>query len=153
MTEEVAGRHMVVGFLFREQSVLLVQKNRPSWQRGLLNGVGGALEIGESPLEAMVREFREETRYQGDLDWRYFCLEHEPFGAWVHFFVADTPEAYWWPSHNDVGELMYWMHVANIYRAKCVGNLGWLLPLAMDWRSLEPVTIRASGDIRERPTW
>lgn len=55
----------VVGFLFSEDEsrVLLVLKNRPAWQEGKLNGVGGKIEAGETPLQAMEREFKEETYF------------------------------------------------------------------------------------------
>lgn len=48
-------------FAFCEESVLLVRKAKPEWQKGLLNGIGGKVEPGESVLEATVREFKEET--------------------------------------------------------------------------------------------
>lgn len=41
--------------------VLLMEKRRPSWQAGRLNGIGGKVEEGEDALGAMVRECREET--------------------------------------------------------------------------------------------
>lgn len=55
----------VLGFMFNEAKthVLLVKKNRPAWQAGLLNGIGSKIEPGEQPLEAMEREFQEETGY------------------------------------------------------------------------------------------
>lgn len=60
-------RHYVVGLAFsatpdeNERFVVLLRKTRPAWQAGLLNGPGGAVEPGEQPLQAMRREFREET--------------------------------------------------------------------------------------------
>lgn len=53
----------VVGFMFSNdrQFVALIRKNRPEWQAGKLNGIGGKIEDGEIPRGAMVREFREET--------------------------------------------------------------------------------------------
>ena len=53
----------VVGFMFSpdKQFVALIRKNRPEWQAGKLNGIGGKIEVGEFPRGAMVREFREET--------------------------------------------------------------------------------------------
>ena len=54
---------MVVGFMFSvlKSSVVLIKKERPKWQEGKLNGVGGKVEKGESPFDAMKREFLEET--------------------------------------------------------------------------------------------
>lgn len=46
--------------------VLLVLKNRPDWQAGLLNGIGGKIESGETPDQAIVREFYEETGIRTD---------------------------------------------------------------------------------------
>lgn len=62
----------VVGFAFTEdgKSVLLMEKNRPSWQAGLLNGIGGHIEEGEdteTPYTAMHRETMEEAGIT--LDW------------------------------------------------------------------------------------
>ena len=59
-------KHMttyVIGFMFTNdwKDVLLIRKNRPAWQAGKLNGVGGHIEPGEEPIQAMVREFKEET--------------------------------------------------------------------------------------------
>ena len=53
----------VLGFMFSAdlQEVLLIEKQRPRWQAGLLNGIGGKIEAGEAPLTAMVREFYEES--------------------------------------------------------------------------------------------
>lgn len=53
---------MVLGFGFtNDNRVALIRKIRPDWQRGSFNGVGGHIEPGESPVDAMVREFMEET--------------------------------------------------------------------------------------------
>jgi 8-oxo-dGTP diphosphatase len=52
----------VLGFAFdKSDNVILVRKQKPKWQKGLLNGVGGKIEIGETSSDAMFREFREET--------------------------------------------------------------------------------------------
>ncbi len=53
----------VVGFLCdrERQLVVLIEKQKPDWQRGKLNGVGGHIEKGELPVHAMEREFEEET--------------------------------------------------------------------------------------------
>ena len=41
--------------------VLLVHKNRPAWQAGRLNLVGGKVEEGEDAIAAAVRELKEEA--------------------------------------------------------------------------------------------
>lgn len=49
-------------------NVLLVLKNKPTWQNGRLNLIGGKIEPGESPEDAAKRELKEESG---------FCLDHE----------------------------------------------------------------------------
>lgn len=65
----------VMGLMFNEHlnTVALIQKSRPQWQRGRFNGIGGKIEYGESPLEAMCREFEEEAALKTHpTTWRLF---------------------------------------------------------------------------------
>jgi 8-oxo-dGTP diphosphatase len=157
MTQDVTGKKMVCGFLFAGERVLLVQKNTPEWQRGLLNGVGGKIEAEETPLEAMHREFCEEAGPPPDtVQWIHFATEVEPFGAYVYFFKAHVSRiSFVLKSSNDVGEVMLMVHLddlAHMAMAR-VGNLSWLIPLACDWREMDPVVVTTRGDIRERASW
>lgn len=56
-------RKYVVGFAFSEnrETILLIEKKRPEWQKGLHNGIGGHIEDKEDSLAAMYRECKEET--------------------------------------------------------------------------------------------
>jgi 8-oxo-dGTP diphosphatase len=65
----------VLGFCFSRdhRKVVLIAKTKPPWQAGRLNGVGGRVETGETPAQAVAREFREEAQCEDALDW-------EPFG-------------------------------------------------------------------------
>lgn len=82
----------VLGFAFTpEGQVCLIEKKRPKWQAGRLNGIGGHVENGEAAQNAMQREFYEETsvdiapeqwKYRGRMhgaDWSVFVytVEHE----------------------------------------------------------------------------
>lgn len=54
----------VLGFCVTQSGgVVLIHWNdrKEPWQRGKYNGIGGSVLYGESPLLAMVREFKEET--------------------------------------------------------------------------------------------
>lgn len=51
----------VLGFARTKAGVLLILKTHPDFQKGKFNGVGGKIEEGETPLQAMIREFLEET--------------------------------------------------------------------------------------------
>jgi len=78
----------VAGLLFSPtgKSVVLIRKNRPEWQAGKLNAVGGKIEFGETPFEAMVREFREETGVNRR-DWQHIAILTGD-GFEVNFFAA-----------------------------------------------------------------
>lgn len=131
---------------------LLVRKEKPDWQRGLWNAVGGKLERGELVKNAMAREFVEETGITQKLNWDRFCIE-EGHTYIVHFFRSflDTiPEV---PPENDAGELLAWHDLAGIRsRSDLVGNLHWLIPMSLDWREILAKT-NVISDIRKKPTW
>lgn len=79
----------VVGFLFSSSmgQVVLVEKQRPEWQAGKLNGVGGKIEDGESDYEAMAREFREETGKDVST-WTRFCILKGDWGILSCFYAV-----------------------------------------------------------------
>lgn len=123
----------VVGFYFDRtfQQVVLIWKNKPDWQKGKLNGVGGKIEHGESPVDAMIREFNEETGVlHGDwtdlvvlsgTNWRvyFFCA----IGEDDHFEYVESKEEEE-VAKIEIERLLQWdfPHIAN---------LDWLIPMAM----------------------
>ena len=69
----------VVGLMFNKSmsQVALIRKQKPKWQAGLLNGIGGKIEDGETGLDAMRREFYEETgAHTLRVDWYPFLNMH-----------------------------------------------------------------------------
>lgn len=56
-------KYYTLGFLFSEDrlKVALVRKDRPSWQAGFLNGIGGKIHKGEKTVDSLSREFEEEA--------------------------------------------------------------------------------------------
>jgi 8-oxo-dGTP diphosphatase len=147
---------MVVGFLFSDTDVLLVQKMKPPWQKGFWNGVGGKDEEDEEPIDAMVREFREETKIEVAREsWHRFARETGPDYR-TNFFAARLPGSYVARPRiekcNDVGEPLAWRDTRFISQLQVVGNLRWLIPLAQDWRNIF-VEADTSDDIREKASW
>ncbi|MDP3996959.1 MAG: NUDIX domain-containing protein [Candidatus Andersenbacteria bacterium] len=64
-----------LGFIFSHDllKVLLMHKNRPDWQAGKLNGIGGRIERGEESSDCIVREVKEEAGVKTKKkDWKYF---------------------------------------------------------------------------------
>lgn len=138
------------GFLFYGNNVLLVEKNHPDWQKGLFNAIGGKVDANETPMDSMVREFKEEVGFDG-LKWDLFCIET---GAdyMVYFykcFADRIPDAI--PPTNDCGERLQWFNSdGTLY--KQIGNLNWLIPMAKDWRSFV-AKIETQDRIREKASW
>lgn len=137
----------VLGFLFDldDDSILLVRKNRPDWQAGLLNGIGGKIESGENPFDAMTREFVEETGIVQDIKWFNFLTSKvsnnkhtEPAKLYCFkAFVGKTPN---FKEVNDVGEsVAKFNRRAVTDRTDIMVNLNWMIPLA--W--YEPITSKA----------
>lgn len=122
-------KEMVLGFLFCPQgeSVALIFKQRPSWQKGLLNGIGGHVEVGETPIQAMTREFSEETGARVD-SWKKYAVMK---GAnWVvHVFKAFSNDVFNVKSITD--EQVIICNPRDI-KFDMVSNLDWLIPMALD---------------------
>lgn len=79
----------VVGFVFNENldKVVLMKRNKNPY-RGLLNGLGGKVEASETALEAMKREWKEETDTSKTLGFR--LLTSVVFDNGIELFVYST---------------------------------------------------------------
>jgi len=118
----------VVGFLFDvdRQKLALIAKNRPHWQQGKWNGPGGKLESGETPLEAMIREFREETGQDID-SWEMFA-ELRTSGGVIYFFRAFSDLVYGVRSRTDEYVALF---PVRALPAALLTNMSWLIPMAL----------------------
>jgi len=77
VSDKLVPKEYVLGFAFDEtkNNVVLILKNRPAWQKGFYNGVGGKVEkYDEDYHAAMSREFLEETGVLiNPNEWDYFA--------------------------------------------------------------------------------
>lgn len=123
----------VVGFLFDESSslVVLIEKQTPEWQKGKWNGVGGKLEAGETPLQAMVREFEEEAGLKID-DWNHYCTLHGR-NSEIHFFYSVvTAEKLMSVQTMTREQLGIWsLHRVAMENFPLLPNIRWILPMAL----------------------
>lgn len=114
----------VVGFLINDGMVALIHKNRPAWQQGLLNGIGGHIEPGETPLEAMRREFQEEAGADVTY-WRQFVLIK---GSSYELYCFTSREPHNIETKTD--EVVEWFWLFNLTEKPIIENLKWLVPMA-----------------------
>jgi 8-oxo-dGTP diphosphatase len=116
----------VAGLLFTpdEAQVLLIQKHKPDWQRGRFNAIGGKIEEGETPGNAMFREFMEETGCEAQ--WDLFAVLTDARGWEVYFFSGFTIVGH---LDQKEAERPAWFDVNNL-PANTIPNLRWLIPLA-----------------------
>lgn len=164
-------REYVLGFLTNPSlsRVLLIQKARPAWQFGLLNGVGGAIEPGETPEQAMIREYEEETPFKMAMyqTWEHYATMDKR-GEWlVHVFHSqrawhtrgvdlmspesretrnlDHPEFLGllenWNKQHD--EPLYVVETSTLLtHAACIPNLAGLIGFIRDTMRTEPMQLR-----------
>lgn len=120
----------VNGFLFSQdkKKIVLIRKKRPLWQEGKLNGIGGRIEMNETPIDAMKREFMEEAGIEIE-DWYNFAkIEGDDWV--VHMYVAisnDYTKAY--SKTDEEIEIHYVFDIANL---DVIPNLKWLIPMSID---------------------
>jgi len=131
MSETEAGASYVVGFMFSpaESAVLLLRKKRPSWQEGKLNGIGGRIENGESPVQAMRRECIEEVGIVVD-SWTEFCVLSDERGWRIHFFSSVGPILNASAMTDEKPEVVS----ALALPFNVIPNLKWLVPMALSMR-------------------
>lgn len=145
-------KQYVCGFMKDSHGqIALVRKNKPTWQAGKLNGIGGGIEENEKPLYAMYREWKEETDTEVG-SWDFFA-ELRFDDCVVHFFKAEVTQLPVLPLVNDIGERIEVHNYATAVRfTDTIPNLKWLLPLAFEdpaagWvRSTPWPAMRAAND-------
>lgn len=128
-------KEYVVGFLFSKyEHVILIKKQKPEWQKGKWNGVGGKIEAGESPLAAMIREFKEETDIDFT-DWQYSGFMegvNNKTGDWkVHLFRGrnDDNRPPLCKVVSEGEEQAGWVGIEDIDKLQTITNLKYLVPL------------------------
>ena len=139
----------VMGFAFNERrtSVMLIEKRHAENPRliGRLNGIGGKVEAGERDIDAMCREFKEETGLVTAEDsWRAYGELVTDYGATVVLFrfISDKVLSIEGKGPTDEPVMNYPVdRLVAHYFTRIMPNLAYLIPLALD-EYLEPVIIK-----------
>ena len=121
-------KQMVVGFAINNNKVLLINKLKPKWQKGKLNGVGGKIKKDENPVDAMIREFYEEAGVTTKTkDWIQICNIFSTESLWVVYFFVTEKNVY--EAKSVEQEQVGWIDIDNL-PDNTISNLRWLLPMA-----------------------
>ena len=131
---------MTVGFIFNNDlsKVLLIKKNRPEWQDGFLNGVGGhmrPLEENRNDFEACwIREVKEETDLRIDKSnitriGRIFSTNNGIIVVMYAYRLSKSEESTY-KCEQMTDEEITWFNVDDLPKLKTIANLQHLIPLA-----------------------
>jgi len=120
----------VAGFLFNDTKtqVALIRKNKPAWQAGKFNAIGGHIEMNERSRVAMVREFSEEAGVV--LPW----LDHfvTIAGNWGSVKFYRTFDSFAFNKiESKTDEQIKIFGIEDIPWRECLPNLSWLIPFAL----------------------
>lgn len=138
---EALRQAYVCGFLFMPNrqnggtDVVLIRKNKPDWQAGKLNGVGGKIEEGEMPYDAMVREFEEETGLPTS-GWRQFLVMWFPKAIIFFHYLKSPVQVGVQPTTDEAVEV--WNVTSLIHYQNKIPNLNWLIPMALHDSDYKP---------------
>lgn len=129
-------QHYVVGFAFNPEKnkVLLIKKNRPNWQAGKFNGIGGKIEsFDDSPFIAMAREFKEETGLDIPAkEWDLFNTIESPT---FKLFVFHTTSTILDNFQSITDEIVHYVDIDHLFSnqfSDCISNLSWLISMCLD---------------------
>lgn len=125
--------------LVKDEEILLARKKR-GFGEGKYNGVGGKLEKGETPLEAMIRETKEEigvipTEYSkvGKVSFDEFYKDKK-VKLVFHLYIATKWEGIPKETEEMIPE---WFNVANILYDKMFPDDRYWLPLILEGQKID----------------
>lgn len=124
----------VVGFMFDQKTfgVLLIEKQKPAWQFGKLNGIGGKIEEGENSLEAMQREFAEET---GVVQFYWQHVVTMSGEDWeVEVFTCKDDKIH--EARTMEKEKVMYIPLSELTDYDVISNLDWLIPMCLDVKNI-----------------
>jgi 8-oxo-dGTP diphosphatase len=151
----------VCGFMFSEnrENVLLIEKDRPEWQAGKLNGVGGKIEEDDritakdeelylkfdsaNAIVAMVREFEEEVGIiTSPEDWELFAI-CEGSNSRIYNFRAFSDRIF--QKKQIESEYPTIVPVEYLGFQNTVPNVNFLVPMALHTNELFTIKCEIKG--------
>jgi len=130
-------KNYVLGFAFdfAKENIVLIEKQKPEWQKDKLNGVGGKMEGDENPQQSMVREFFEETGVQTNTDdWTHFATMRfgdDIMGGQANVYCFKMFDDYAMNASTCEEEAIFILKLDGIDEMPLMHNLHILIPLAL----------------------
>ncbi len=130
----------VVGLAFnadKSELILIHKIHGPKCVLDKWNGVGGKIEPNEQAIDAMIREFQEETGVRSlHGDWEQFCVIQSSVHQVVFFWAANDKFMNAETTTDENVHKFFLGHpptskVKNLPE-KIMGNLMWMVPLVCD---------------------
>ena len=126
----------VLGYAFNKDldKVILINKNRPEWMAGKLNGVGGKIESGEEAIDAMVREFEEETGIATKAnDWMVVTTLYKSLEFHISVFTTVTDKIFEGTSTTDEFISIYSVQDIHLLgrRNALIYNVPWQIEMSL----------------------
>ena len=129
--KKIYMKKYVVGFAFTRDGkmIALIEKQKPDWQKGNFNGIGGKIEETDfEPIDAMYREFKEETGVS--VHWHPFAIMKGKDWICYCYKAFDNEISKCRTIESEKVEVMAVDTALNV--KPIISNLKWLINLALD---------------------
>jgi 8-oxo-dGTP diphosphatase len=123
-----------------ERQLVLMRRTRPAWQAGRVNALGGGIIDGETPASAARREVREECGVDV-AEWME-VLVWEDAEYRMHVMRAVSERA---GEARTMEDQEVFLADVNVLPVNVIGNLRWLVPLALDRDVAMPIEVRSAA--------
>lgn len=140
-----------LGFVFTPglKEILLISRGEHKYHSHKSNGLGGKIIIGESPVECVIREVKEEAGLETkEQDWKFMgVINGISWKVWVFSSVVDKKEQF---SAIKEGTLAY--YPITSLPENIVSNLSWIIPFCIDKLndlSLQSFVAWYAGDVNQ----
>lgn len=163
-------QHYTLGFVVfkNTKTILLIEKLKPEFQKGYLNGLGGKMEEaqiqtavkGETITECIIREVAEESGLlTSPSEWNYFCSMRctknstdKETKAWIVDcfinIIEDSNRMHEIINKEEEKLALLQLDQINTLNHKLLGNISWLVGMGIDFaynRAFSPVVIYYNG--------